>query len=87
MDLELSEEGEIRSEQKLVGGTLRGDTEATIARDTFEGILEVLSRMKESIGRVPDHRNCKTFNLVLLHSLAQNLRFKTSFPTASSFHQ
>ena len=35
MDLESIEEGKIRSERKLVGGTLSGYTEATISRDTF----------------------------------------------------
>ena len=40
MDLESSEEGKISSEQKSVGGTLSGDIEATISRDTFEGMLD-----------------------------------------------
>ena len=31
--------------------TLSTDTEATIARDTFEGMLETLSRKKKSISR------------------------------------
>ena len=35
MDLESSEEGKISSERKSIGGTLSGDTEATIARDTL----------------------------------------------------
>ena len=55
MDLEWSEEGKISSEQKLVGGTLSGDIEAAIARHTFEGILETLSRKNESIGRASRH--------------------------------
>ena len=50
MDLESSGEGKISSERKSVGGTLSGDTKAAISRYTFEGILETLSRMKESIG-------------------------------------
>ena len=36
-------------------GTLSGDTEATITRDTFEGILETLSRKEERIGRASCH--------------------------------
>ena len=65
MDLESSEEGKISSEQKSVGGTLSGDIEATIARDTFEGMLEMLSRMKESIGRASCHAiNCAKYSLV-----------------------
>ena len=51
MDLESSEEGKISSKWKSVGGKLSGDIEATISRDTFEGMLETLSSMKESIGR------------------------------------
>ena len=34
MDLESSEEGKISSERKSIGGTLSGDTEATITKDT-----------------------------------------------------
>ena len=50
MDLESSEEG-----RKLVGETLSGYTEAAIARDTFERMLEALSRTKESIGIATCH--------------------------------
>ena len=39
MDLESSEEGKISLDKKSVGGTLSGDTEVVISRDTFEGIL------------------------------------------------
>ena len=35
--------------------TLSGDTKATIARDTFEGMLETLSRTKEGIGSTSRH--------------------------------
>ena len=55
MDLESSEEGKISSKRNSVGGTLSGDTEAAIARDTFEGMLETLSSMKEIIGRALRH--------------------------------
>ena len=65
MDLESSEEG-----RKSVGETLSGDTEATIARDTFEGILETLSRTKESIGRASRHAiDCAKYILVVEVSL------------------
>ena len=64
MDLESSEEGKISSERKSVGGTLSGDTEATISRDTFEGMLETLSRTKESIGRASRHAiDCAKYSL------------------------
>ena len=60
MDLESSEEG-----RKSVGETLSGDTEAAIARDTFEGMLEMLSRMKESIDRASFHAiYCAKYSLV-----------------------
>ena len=59
MDLESSEEG-----RKSVGETLSGDTEAAISRDTFEGMLETLSRMKESIGRESGHAiDCANYSL------------------------
>ena len=55
MDLESTKECKISSERKSVGGTLSGDTKSAISRDTFEGMLETLSRMKESIGRASRH--------------------------------
>ena len=65
MDPESSEEGKISSEWKSVWGTLSEDTEATIANDTFEGMLETLSRMKESIGRASHHAiDCEKYSLV-----------------------
>ena len=67
MDLESSEEGKISSERKSVGGTLSGDTEATIANNTFEGMLETLSRMKESIGSA-SHHSIECANISLLVS-------------------
>ena len=41
--------------KKQIPGTLSGDIEASIARDTFEGMLETLSRKKENIGRASRH--------------------------------
>ena len=64
MDMESSEEGKISLERKSVGRTLSGDIEATIARDTFEGMLETLSRMKKSIGRASRHAiDCEKYSL------------------------
>ena len=41
----------------IIGGTV-------IARDTFEGMLETLSRMKESIGRASRHSiDCAKYSL------------------------
>lgn len=41
-----------------------GDTEASVARDTFEGMLETLSRTKESIARATRHAlDCAKFGI------------------------
>ncbi|XP_022861363.1 ENHANCER OF AG-4 protein 2-like [Olea europaea var. sylvestris] len=45
------EERRVSSGHRAVGGSLSGGTEAAIARDSFEGMIETLSRTKESIGR------------------------------------
>ena len=59
MDLESSEEG-----RKSVGETLSGDTKAAISRDTFEGMLERLSRTEESIDRSLYHDiDCAKYSL------------------------
>ena len=64
MDMESSEEGKISSEWKSVGGTLSGDIEAAISWETFEVMLEFLSRIKESIGRASCHAiDCAKFSL------------------------
>ena len=45
-------------------GTLSGDIESSISRDTLEGMLETLSRMKESIGRASPHAiDCSKYSL------------------------
>ncbi|KAF8083700.1 hypothetical protein N665_0756s0017 [Sinapis alba] len=46
-----SEERRLSSGHKSVGGSLSGGTEAAVSRDAFEGMIETLSRTKESIGR------------------------------------
>ncbi|KAL3613768.1 RPR [Castilleja foliolosa] len=45
------EERRVSSGHQTTGSSLSGDTEAAVARDAFEGMLETLSRTKESIGR------------------------------------
>ncbi|KAL6579376.1 RPR [Orobanche minor] len=52
-DHENMEFGERRlsSGHQATGSSLSGDTEAAVARDAFEGMIETLSRTKESIGR------------------------------------
>lgn len=82
MDLESSEEGKISSERKSVGGTLSGDTEAAIARDTFEGMLETLSRTKESIGRASRHAiDCAKYSLAgeVVELIVRRLENEASF--------
>ncbi|KAF2302543.1 hypothetical protein GH714_037674 [Hevea brasiliensis] len=51
VDTEEFEEQRVSSSHRAVGGSLSGGTEAAVARDAFEGMIETLSRTKESIGR------------------------------------
>jgi hypothetical protein len=51
LDAEKSEEIRVGSGHRAVGGSLSSGTEAAMARDAFEGMIETLSRTKESIGR------------------------------------
>lgn len=50
-DAEEIEERRVSSGHRTLGGSLSGGTEAAVARDAFEGMIETLSRTKESIGR------------------------------------
>ncbi|KAK3013957.1 hypothetical protein RJ639_008703 [Escallonia herrerae] len=50
-DTEELEERRVSSGHRNAGGELSGGTEAAVARDAFEGMIETLSRTKESIGR------------------------------------
>nr|GMD46185.1 ENHANCER OF AG-4 protein 2 isoform X1 [Ipomoea batatas] len=50
-ECEEHEERRVSSEHWTTGGSLSGGTEAAVARDAFEGMIETLSRTKESIGR------------------------------------
>ncbi|PWA65628.1 CID domain-containing protein [Artemisia annua] len=49
------EERRTSSGHRRAGGSLSGGTEAAVARDTFEGMIETLSRTKDSIGRATRH--------------------------------
>ena len=51
VEAEEFEEQVVSSGQRAAGGSLSGGTEAAVARDAFEGMIETLSRTKESIGR------------------------------------
>ncbi|KAG2284286.1 hypothetical protein Bca52824_055506 [Brassica carinata] len=46
-----NEERRLSSGHESVGGSLSGGTDAAVSRDAFEGMIETLSRTKESIGR------------------------------------
>ncbi|XP_018512360.1 ENHANCER OF AG-4 protein 2 isoform X2 [Brassica rapa] len=46
-----NEERKLSSGHESVGGSLSGGTDAAVSRDAFEGMIETLSRTKESIGR------------------------------------
>ncbi|GMH07069.1 hypothetical protein Nepgr_008909 [Nepenthes gracilis] len=50
-DTEDHEDRRLSSGHRTAGGSLSGGTEAIVARDAFEGMIETLSRTKESIGR------------------------------------
>ncbi|KAB2067281.1 hypothetical protein ES319_A09G216200v1 [Gossypium barbadense] len=50
-DTEETEERRASSGHMAAGGSLSGGTEASVARDAFEGMIETLSRTKESIRR------------------------------------
>ncbi|WOK92813.1 hypothetical protein Cni_G01505 [Canna indica] len=46
------------------GSSLSGDTEAAVARDALEGMIETLSRTKDSIGRATRHAiDCAKFGI------------------------
>lgn len=51
LDSEEPEERRLSSTHQAAGSTLSGGTEAAVARDAFEGMIETLSRTKDSIGR------------------------------------
>ncbi|KAL2329149.1 hypothetical protein Fmac_022576 [Flemingia macrophylla] len=51
LDVDEIEDRRIGSAQRGTGGSLSGGTEAAVSREAFEGMIETLSRTKESIGR------------------------------------
>ncbi|XP_061990605.1 ENHANCER OF AG-4 protein 2 [Rosa rugosa] len=51
LDIEDISERRVSSGHQTAGGSLSGGTEAAVARDAFEGMIETLSRTKESISR------------------------------------
>ncbi|KAG6708039.1 hypothetical protein I3842_06G060200 [Carya illinoinensis] len=51
LDIEDIDERRVSSGPTTAGGSLSCGTDAAVARDAFEGMIETLSRTKESIGR------------------------------------
>ncbi|KAG1359527.1 ENHANCER OF AG-4 protein 2-like [Cocos nucifera] len=64
------------------GGSLSGGTEAAVARDALEGMLETLSRTKESIGRATRHAiDCAKYGIAgeIVELLIRKLECEPSF--------
>ncbi|XP_076950609.1 ENHANCER OF AG-4 protein 2-like [Bidens hawaiensis] len=64
------------------GGSLSGGTEAAVARDAFEGMIETLSRTKESIGRATRHAiDCAKHGIAneVVELLTRKLENESSF--------
>ncbi|KAL5070813.1 hypothetical protein RYX36_021700 [Vicia faba] len=82
LDAEENEERRVGSGQRAVEGSLSGGTEAAIARDAFEGMLETLSRTKESIGRTTRLAiECAKYGIAneVIELLIRKLESETSF--------
>lgn len=63
-------------------GSLSGGTEAAVARDAFEGMIETLSRTKESIGRATRHAiDCAKHGIAneVVELLTRKLENESSF--------
>ncbi|TKY69096.1 ENHANCER OF AG-4 protein 2 [Spatholobus suberectus] len=81
-DAEENEEKRVSSVQRAVGGSLSGGTEAAVARDAFEGMIETLSRTKESIGRATRLAiDCAKYGIAneVVELLIRKLENETSF--------
>nr|XP_027187204.1 ENHANCER OF AG-4 protein 2-like isoform X2 [Cicer arietinum] len=82
LDAEENEEKRVGSGQRAVGGSLSGGTESAIARDAFEGMIETLSRTKESIGRATRLAiDCAKYGIAneVVELLIRKLENETSF--------
>ncbi|XP_031372017.1 ENHANCER OF AG-4 protein 2 [Punica granatum] len=83
-DAEDLEERRANSGSRPAGGSLSGGTEAAVARDAFEGMIETLSRTKDSIGRATRHAiDCAKFGIA--HEVVELLIRKLE--NESSFHR
>ncbi|XP_073266514.1 ENHANCER OF AG-4 protein 2 [Populus alba] len=83
VEAEEIEEQRVSSGQRAAGGSLSGGTEAAVARDAFEGMIETLSRTKESIGRATrlaiDCAKYGIANEVVVELLIRKLESEPSF--------
>ncbi|CAL9042653.1 unnamed protein product [Musa banksii] len=69
-------------DQRPLGVSLSGGTEAAVARDAFEGMIETLSRTKDSIGRATRLAiECAKYGIVgeIVELLIQKLETEPSF--------
>lgn len=76
------EERRTSSGHRPAGGSLSGGTEAAVARDAFEGMIETLSRTKESIGRATRHAiDCAKHGIAneVVELLTRKLENESSF--------
>ncbi|CAA2978594.1 Hypothetical predicted protein [Olea europaea subsp. europaea] len=76
------EERRVSSGHWVIGGSLSGGTEAAVARDSFEGMIETLSRTKESIGRATRLAiDCAKYGIAneVVELLTQKLENELSF--------
>ncbi|XP_028766971.1 ENHANCER OF AG-4 protein 2 [Neltuma alba] len=81
-EAEEAEERIVGSAQRGPGGSLSGGTEAAVARDAFEGMIETLSRTKESIGRATRLAiDCAKYGIAneVVELLIRKLESETSF--------
>ncbi|XP_061336679.1 ENHANCER OF AG-4 protein 2-like [Gastrolobium bilobum] len=82
VDAEENEEKRVGSVQRAAGGSLSGGTEAAVARDAFEGMIETLTRTKESIGRATRLAiDCAKYGIAneVVELLIRKLENETSF--------
>ncbi|KOM46097.1 hypothetical protein LR48_Vigan06g140300 [Vigna angularis] len=82
LDAVENEEKIVSPVQKDVRGSLSSGTDAAIARDAFEGMIETLSRTKESIGRATRLAiDCAKYGIAneVVELLIRKLESETSF--------
>ncbi|XP_052733222.1 ENHANCER OF AG-4 protein 2 [Vigna angularis] len=82
LDADEIEDRRVDSGQRGPGGSLSGGTEAAVARDAFEGMIETLSRTKESIGRATRLAiDCAKYGIAneVVELLIRKLENETSF--------